>query len=239
MRYTKNYKLKQPEADDYVLVEDFNENSDTVDDLIKKIESVIGDLENSEEKESSIKLIEKLQSNKADLGEDGKVVPEQLPEVDLSGIENSIGELEKNALKLGKSSTTALDGYRGMIAFNHAKSKHADPNAINKTQAKELFKENTNIVIIEDTGNTYPFTRIWVAKSNGFCILQAIISKKLGSTEYTLPVGYRPNVHIEAYAPNYTGRADYGPETIMISKNGILKISNSAILNIMYPCEEV
>lgn len=140
MRYTKNYKLKQPEADDYVLVEDFNENSDTVDGLIKKIESVIGDLENSEEKDSLIKLIETLQKNKADLGKDGKVVPEQLPEVDLSGIENSITELESNALKLGETEDTALDGYRGMIAFNHAKSKHADPNAITEEKAKELIE---------------------------------------------------------------------------------------------------
>lgn len=194
MRYTKNYKLKQPEADDYVLVEDFNENSDTVDGLIKKIESVIGDLENSEEKESLIKLIEKLQSNKADLGEDGKVVPEQLPEVDLSGIKNSIETLEKNALKLGETSITALDGERGMIAFNHATSKHADPNAITESKAKELF--NNEIIYIDQFNGESGWRFI---KIKNTVVASFITAKTFKSPTATIPVGFRPAVYLSCY----------------------------------------
>lgn len=214
MRYTKNYKLKQPEADDYVLVEDFNENSDTVDELIKKIESVIGDLENSEEKESLIKLIEKLQSNKADLGKDGKVVPEQLPEVDLSGIENSITELESNALKLGETETTALDGYRGMIAFNHAKSKHADPNAITENKAKELLEEFTQMTRVKaDESRSY--IDLVKIKNTVFATLNSISN---GSFNCTIPVGFRPKSDYKTYIPYEGGQ--YGKTSIGVSTTG-------------------
>lgn len=98
MRYTKNYNLKQPEPDDYVLVEDFNDNSEIIDTTLKKIIDVIGDI-SAEQKDSIAKIIKDLQNNKADLGEDGKVPKEQLPEIDLTPIEKSIKDLGNKVSK--------------------------------------------------------------------------------------------------------------------------------------------
>lgn len=214
MRYTKNYKLKQPEADDYVLVEDFNENSDTVDELIKKIESIIGDLENGEDKDSLIKLIETLQKNKADLGKDGKVVPEQLPEVDLSEIENSITELESDALKLGETETTAYVGNKGKVAYDHSQKAHADPNAITEEKAIELLKTYT--------------AKTSSVLGRGFSAIKigevTVVVVGSDANNSVVPVGYRPAIDQKVATAEGYG-TDLMMTTAEIKTNGNIKIS--------------
>ena len=38
MKYTENYNLKKPEAEDFYNVEDFNENADIIDGELKNLE---------------------------------------------------------------------------------------------------------------------------------------------------------------------------------------------------------
>src|SRR5690606_801737 len=38
MKYTENYNLKKPEAEDFYNVEDFNENADIIDKKLKDLE---------------------------------------------------------------------------------------------------------------------------------------------------------------------------------------------------------
>ena len=37
MKYTTNYKLKKPDATDYVKVSDLNENADTIDSVVSEV----------------------------------------------------------------------------------------------------------------------------------------------------------------------------------------------------------
>lgn len=74
MKYTPNYNLKKPDREDYVIVEDFNENFHSIDELIKAVNDVLSTLGSNVE----ISL-----DDKADLDENKKILVSQLP--DLSG----------------------------------------------------------------------------------------------------------------------------------------------------------
>lgn len=74
MKYTPHYNLKKPDREDYVMVEDFNENFQTIDELIKAVNDALR--AQGSDFELSLK-------NKADLDANKKILVSQLP--DLSG----------------------------------------------------------------------------------------------------------------------------------------------------------
>lgn len=78
MDLTKNYKLKKPGPDDYVVIGDFNYNADEIDKLIKSAMDALSKLNLDF---SEYENIEQLLNRKADLGEDGKVLEDQLPKL--------------------------------------------------------------------------------------------------------------------------------------------------------------
>lgn len=80
MDLTKNYELKKPGPDDYVIVGDFNYNFDEIDKLIKSAMDALSKLNLDF---SEYENIEQLLNHKADLGEDGKVLKDQLPKLDI------------------------------------------------------------------------------------------------------------------------------------------------------------
>lgn len=82
--FTTNYNLKKPAASDFVDVEDFNDNADIIDAELKK---------------------------RAELGADGKVKTEQLPEMSFDPTDD-INE----AITTHNSSNTAHDDLRVLIA---------------------------------------------------------------------------------------------------------------------------
>ncbi len=80
MELTKNYKLKKPGPDDYVVIGDFNYNVDEIDAILKNMADKLSKLNLDF---SEYENIEQLLNRKADLGEDGKVLKEQLPKLDI------------------------------------------------------------------------------------------------------------------------------------------------------------
>lgn len=153
MQNTKNYNLKKPDADDFILVSDFNFNADTIDGLLKKIEDTIGTL--GEDGQSLKDLLAK----KADLDEYKKVVKSQMPDIEqykdvliyeargnfpITGDRRKL-YVTKNTRKLyyyddeastyneiaeslvlGETHKTAYRGDRGKIAYDHSQSPHLE-----------------------------------------------------------------------------------------------------------------
>ena len=93
--YTTKYHLKKPALEDFGNVADINSNMDIIDETL---------------------------TNKADLGEDGKVPLEQLPELG-------------SDLELGETSDTAYRGDRGKAAYDHSQTKNSNPH---ETAAKDI-----------------------------------------------------------------------------------------------------
>lgn len=93
--YTTKYHLKKPALEDFGDVADINSNMDIIDETL---------------------------TNKADLGEDGKVPLEQLPELG-------------SDLELGETSDTAYRGDRGKAAYDHSQKKNSNPH---ETAAKDI-----------------------------------------------------------------------------------------------------
>lgn len=93
--YTTKYHLKKPALEDFGDVADINSNMDIIDETL---------------------------TNKADLGEDGKVPLEQLPELG-------------SDLELGETSDTAYCGDRGKAAYDHSQTKNSNPH---ETAAKDI-----------------------------------------------------------------------------------------------------
>lgn len=93
--YTTKYHLKKPALEDFGDVADINSNMDIIDETL---------------------------TNKADLGEDGKVPLEQLPELG-------------SDLELGETSDTAYRGDRGKVAYDHSQTKNSNPH---ETAAKDI-----------------------------------------------------------------------------------------------------
>ena len=93
--YTTKYYLKKPALEDFGDVADINANMDIIDETL---------------------------TNKADLGEDGKVPLEQLPELG-------------SDLELGETSDTAYRGDRGKAAYDHSQTKNSNPH---ETAAKDI-----------------------------------------------------------------------------------------------------
>lgn len=93
--YTTKYHLKKPALEDFGDVADINSNMDIIDETL---------------------------TNKADLGEDGKVPLEQLPELG-------------SDLELGETSDTAYRGDRGKAAYDHSQTKNSNPH---ETAAKDI-----------------------------------------------------------------------------------------------------
>lgn len=93
--YTTKYHLKKPALEDFGDVADINSNMDIIDETL---------------------------ANKADLGEDGKVPLEQLPELG-------------SDLELGETSDTAYRGDRGKAAYDHSQTKNSNPH---ETAAKDI-----------------------------------------------------------------------------------------------------
>lgn len=93
--YTTKYHLKKPALEDFGDVADINANMDIIDETL---------------------------TNKADLGEDGKVPLEQLPELG-------------SDLELGETSDTAYRGDRGKAAYDHSQTKNSNPH---ETAAKDI-----------------------------------------------------------------------------------------------------
>lgn len=93
--YTTKYHLKKPALEDFGDVADINSNMDIIDETL---------------------------TNKADLGEDGKVLLEQLPELG-------------SDLELGETSDTAYRGDRGKAAYDHSQTKNSNPH---ETAAKDI-----------------------------------------------------------------------------------------------------
>lgn len=97
--YTTKYHLKKPALEDFGDVADINSNMDIIDETL---------------------------TNKADLGEDGKVPLEQLPELG-------------SDLELGETSDTAYRGDRGKAAYDHSQTKNSNPH---ETAAKDIDYTN-------------------------------------------------------------------------------------------------
>lgn len=93
--YTTKYHLKKPALEDFGDIADINANMDIIDETL---------------------------TNKADLGEDGKVPLEQLPELG-------------SDLELGETSDTAYRGDRGKAAYDHSQTKNSNPH---ETAAKDI-----------------------------------------------------------------------------------------------------
>lgn len=93
--YTTKYHLKKPALEDFGDVADINANMDIIDETL---------------------------TTKADLGEDGKVPLEQLPELG-------------SDLELGETSDTAYRGDRGKAAYDHSQTKNSNPH---ETAAKDI-----------------------------------------------------------------------------------------------------
>lgn len=93
--YTTKYHLKKPALEDFGDVADINSNMDIIDETL---------------------------TSKADLGEDGKVPLEQLPELG-------------SDLELGETSDTAYRGDRGKTAYDHSQTKNSNPH---ETAAKDI-----------------------------------------------------------------------------------------------------
>lgn len=159
MQKSKNYNLKLPEPEDYIIVGDFNFNFETLDSLIKELKDFLsvegGDGDNL------LALLKK----KADL-ENGKVKKEQLPNLDeyldLSWHTNKSGfpsrgdskkiyiDKEKNtiykwsgsayvelskSLSIGETKGTAFDGARGK-ALEDEMQKRYTKDEVDKMIAK-------------------------------------------------------------------------------------------------------
>ena len=110
--YTTKYHLKKPALEDFGDVADINSNMDIIDETL---------------------------TNKADLGEDGKVPLEQLPELG-------------SDLELGETSDTAYRGDRGKAAYDHSQTKNSNPHEtaakdIDYTDNEELGATNVQDVI--------------------------------------------------------------------------------------------
>lgn len=110
--YTTKYHLKKPALEDFGDIADINANMDIIDETL---------------------------TNKADLGEDGKVPLEQLPELG-------------SDLELGETSDTAYRGDRGKAAYDHSQTKNSNPHEtaakdIDYTDNEELGATNVQDVI--------------------------------------------------------------------------------------------
>lgn len=110
--YTNKYHLKKPSFDDFGDISDLNGNMDILDEVLGK---------------------------KADLGEDGKVPLEQLPELG-------------SDLELGETADTAYRGDRGKTAYDHSQIKNGNPHGatakdIAYTDNRELGAANTQDAI--------------------------------------------------------------------------------------------
>lgn len=77
MQKSKNFNLNLPEADDYVIIGDLNYNTEELDKLIKAIHDSLDVLDTNGD--SLLDLLKK----KADLDEKGKVLKDQLPDLDI------------------------------------------------------------------------------------------------------------------------------------------------------------
>lgn len=77
MKKSKNYSLNLPEPDDYVIIGDLNFNTEELDRLIKLIYDNLAVLSTD-----GVNLKELL-AKKADLGENGKIPENQLPDLDV------------------------------------------------------------------------------------------------------------------------------------------------------------
>lgn len=77
MQKTKNYNLNKPDPDDYVIVGDLNYNMDEIDKLIKAVNDALDVLSTD-----GVDLMDLLKK-KADLDGKGKVLVNQLPDLDV------------------------------------------------------------------------------------------------------------------------------------------------------------
>lgn len=174
MQKSKNYKLNKPEADDYVLIEDLNYNTDLVDKLIKAIRD---DLEVLSTDGVSLK---DLLAKKADLDSKGKVLKDQLPDLDIykdvlmynargnfPGTGNAkkvyvdkatgriyrwtgstYAELSKS-LEIGDKDGQAFDGARGKAMEDDLKKRYTNAQVDQKLKStkKEILVEiKSNII---------------------------------------------------------------------------------------------
>lgn len=77
MQKSKNFKLNLPEPDDYVIIGDLNYNTEELDKLIKAIHDSLDVLSTN-----GVNLMDLLKK-KADLDSKGKVLMDQLPDLDI------------------------------------------------------------------------------------------------------------------------------------------------------------
>lgn len=159
MKKSKNYSLNLPEPDDYVIIGDLNFNTEELDRLIKLIYDNLAVLSTD-----GVNLKELL-AKKADLGENGKIPENQLPDLDVykdvlmygakgnfpaTGndrklyVDKSTGRIyrwagsgytEVSKLDLGETSGTAYRGDRGKIAYDHSQSPHAPADALSRAES--------------------------------------------------------------------------------------------------------
>ena len=85
MQQTANYGLKKPETNEYYNVGDFNYNADAIDAALKGLED-----------------------GKADIGPDGKVPAEQLPEIQKITVDDALSGTSTNPVQ-NKVVKAALD----------------------------------------------------------------------------------------------------------------------------------
>ena len=102
MEYTTKYNLKKPAYTDFADVADINSNMDKIDEELSK---------------------------RATLGEDGKVLEDQLPET--------------QGLELGETSETAYRGDRGKTAYDHSQKVTGNPH--NTKAADITYSEDISV----------------------------------------------------------------------------------------------
>lgn len=103
----------------------------------KDLQDLINNLSSTLDLKEYQKIKEKGKANGyASLGNDGKVPKSQLPD-------------HEKGLQLGESETTAYRGDHGLIAYNHAMSKHASPDLYTNEQIDKMLA-NLKKEIIEE-----------------------------------------------------------------------------------------
>lgn len=116
MQQTTNCGLKKPEANEYYNVGDFNYNADVIDAALKGLED-----------------------GKADIGPDGKVPAEQLPEIQKITVDDALSGTSTNPVQ-NKVVKAALDNKEGLISALTALTALADGDTIPFTDISDRNK---------------------------------------------------------------------------------------------------
>lgn len=139
MEYTTNFNLKKPATTDFVDIADFNSNADVIDSELKK---------------------------RAELGDDGKVRPEQLPEMSFDPTEDI-----EEALTTHNSSESAHNDIRNLA---NAKAPRAitgsgAPTAATEGEVGQLYVNTSDGSIYACTavsGTTYTWKlKTWATEA--------------------------------------------------------------------------